>query len=224
MLRHLFGSTWLNCFFIDLRFPSQVQLALAEQQSQLPMTARATVSGIIPDPDLTQVSGVGGVLGVCVSVSWSAYYLNFCPGAWLLTCIECITEENHRRFAHRANPSLSGFKHQKCDKLTVFNVNVAFSENCEARADEAGASPFPQVPRIYPWRHHRSLFHCFHSCREDEMIWQDPVDYSHITYEYDHRCVMIKTNLVQHWVLLSVCWSKRREALKQDSSHKEPAR
>ena len=21
------------------------------------------------------------------------------------------------------------------------------------------------------------------------MIWQDPVDYSHITYEYDHRCV-----------------------------------
>ena len=27
------------------------------------------------------------------------------------------------------------------------------------------------------------------SSREDEMIWQDPVDYSHITYEYDHRCV-----------------------------------
>ena len=24
--------------------------------------------------------------------------------------------------------------------------------------------------------------------REDEMIWQDPVDFSHITYEYDHRC------------------------------------
>jgi hypothetical protein len=23
-------------------------------------------------------------------------------------------------------------------------------------------------------------------CREDEMIWQDPVDFSHITYEYDH--------------------------------------
>ena len=22
--------------------------------------------------------------------------------------------------------------------------------------------------------------------REDEMIWQDPVDFSHITYEYDH--------------------------------------
>ena len=27
------------------------------------------------------------------------------------------------------------------------------------------------------------------------MIWQDPVDYSHITYEYDHRCVMIKNKL-----------------------------
>ena len=26
-----------------------------------------------------------------------------------------------------------------------------------------------------------------HAFREDEMIWQDPVDYSHITYEYDHR-------------------------------------
>ena len=54
---HMNSFNW--CFVICL--PStqftQVQLALAEQQSQLPMTARATVSGIIPDPDLTQVGG-----------------------------------------------------------------------------------------------------------------------------------------------------------------------
>jgi len=34
----------------------------------------------------------------------------------------------------------------------------------------------PQLMRLVP-----PLF-----LREDEMIWQDPVDYSHITYEYDH--------------------------------------
>ena len=63
-------------------------------------------------------------------------------------------------------------------------VNLAFSENCEARADEAGASTFPQVSRSNLCQPNVNF-----SSREDEMIWQDPVDYSHITYEYDHRCV-----------------------------------
>ena len=33
---------------------TNVQLTLAESQSQLPVTARSSVSGIIPDPELPQ--------------------------------------------------------------------------------------------------------------------------------------------------------------------------
>ena len=46
---------WRHFHIACCNYVSQVQLALAEQQSQLPMTARAAVSGIIPDNDQPQV-------------------------------------------------------------------------------------------------------------------------------------------------------------------------
>jgi len=95
-----------------------VQLALAERHSELAHTARAAVSGLIPDPDLVQESSTGG-------------------GA------------QQRR--------------------TIEELLVGAPPACHATIR-------PQVCRLLP-----PLY-----LREDEMIWQDPVDYSHITYEYDH--------------------------------------
>jgi len=99
---------------------TEVQLALAEQQSQLPMTARAAVSGIIPDSDQPQEPGS--------SLAFSA---------------------SQRR--------------------TIEDLLTGSSPPCQKTLR-------PELMRLVP-----PLF-----LREDEMIWQDPVDYSHITYEYDH--------------------------------------
>eukprot|EP00092_Neocalanus_flemingeri_P017345 GFUD01018760.1.p1 GENE.GFUD01018760.1~~GFUD01018760.1.p1 ORF type:complete len:458 (-),score=135.45 GFUD01018760.1:108-1481(-) len=96
-----------------------VQLALAERQSELPHTARATVSGIIPDPELPQDPA-------------SAH-----AGAAQRRTIEELL----------VGPEPPGMKTLR-----------------------------PEFMRLAP-----PLF-----LREDEMIWQDPVDFSHITYEYDH--------------------------------------
>eukprot|EP00090_Calanus_glacialis_P004550 TRINITY_DN13405_c0_g1_i1.p1 TRINITY_DN13405_c0_g1~~TRINITY_DN13405_c0_g1_i1.p1 ORF type:complete len:458 (-),score=152.22 TRINITY_DN13405_c0_g1_i1:124-1497(-) len=96
-----------------------VQLALAERQSELPHTARATVSGIISDPELPQDPA-------------SAH-----AGAAQRRTIEELL----------VGPEPPGMKTLR-----------------------------PEFMRLAP-----PLF-----LREDEMIWQDPVDFSHITYEYDH--------------------------------------
>jgi len=96
-----------------------VQLALAERQSELPHTARATVSGIISDPELPQDPA-------------SAH-----AGAAQRRTIEELL----------VGPDPPGMKTLR-----------------------------PEFMRLAP-----PLF-----LREDEMIWQDPVDFSHITYEYDH--------------------------------------
>ena len=40
--------------------------------------------------------------------------------------------------------------------------------------------------------------------REDEMIWQDPVDLSHITYEYEYW-PLIGRILVSDWSILAAC-------------------
>ena len=56
ILIYLYVDIFLSCHshIACCNYVSQVQLALAEQQSQLPMTARAAVSGIIPDNDQPQ--------------------------------------------------------------------------------------------------------------------------------------------------------------------------
>lgn len=96
-----------------------VQLALAERQSELPHTARASVSGIIPDPELPQDPASA-----------------------------------HARAAQRR---------------TIEELLVG--------PDPPGLKTLrPEFMRLVP-----PLY-----LREDEMIWQDPVDFSHITYEYDH--------------------------------------
>ena len=73
-------------------------------------------------------------------------------------------------------------------------MKYCLSENCEARVDAAGPSSFPQVVNNESdWQYSifQTLFN-LHAFREDEMIWQDPVDYSHITYEYDHRWLLLE--------------------------------
>ena len=96
-----------------------IQLALAESQSQLPHTARASVTGIISDPELPQDPA-------------SAH-----AGAAQRRTIEELL----------VGPNAPGLK-----------------------------TLSPEFLRLVP-----PLF-----LREDEMIWQDPVDWSHISYEYDH--------------------------------------
>jgi len=93
-----------------------VQLALAERQSELPHTARAAVSGLIPDPELPQ------------------------------------------------DPHAGAAQRRTIEELLV-GPGAASQRTVR-----------PELMRLVP-----PLF-----LREDEMIWQDPVDYSHITYEYDH--------------------------------------
>ena len=73
-------------------------------------------------------------------------------------------------------------------------MKYCLSENFEARVDAAGPSSFPQVVNNESdWQYSifQTLFN-LHAFREDEMIWQDPVDYSHITYEYDHRWLLLE--------------------------------
>ena len=96
-----------------------VQLALAETESQLPHTARASVTGIISDPELPQDPA-------------SAH-----AGAAQRRTIEELL----------VGPNAPGLK-----------------------------TLSPEFLRLVP-----PLF-----LREDEMIWQDPVDWAHISYEYDH--------------------------------------
>jgi len=96
-----------------------IQLALAERQSELPHTARASVSGLIPDPELPQ-----------------------------------DPQAAHTGAAQR----------RTIEELLV------------GPNPPSGRTVRPELMRLVP-----PLF-----LREDEMIWQDPVDYSHITYEYDH--------------------------------------
>lgn len=95
-----------------------VQLALAERQSELPHTARAAVSGIIPDPELPQ---------------------------------------------DPANTSCAAAARRTIEDLLL------------GHSPPAMKTLRPEFLRFAP-----PLF-----LREDEMIWQDPVDYSDITYEYD---------------------------------------
>lgn len=96
-----------------------IQLSLAERQSELPHTARAAVTAIIPDSDLIQdPSSVG-----------------------------------HSRTAAR----------RTIEELLLGHDPPAIK------------AVKPEFMRFAP-----PLF-----LRDDEMIWQDPVDYSDITYEYD---------------------------------------
>ena len=108
--------TSLNLPPVDL---TGVQLALAETESQLPHTARASVTGIISDPELPQDPA-------------SAH-----AGAAQRRTIEELL----------VGPNAPGLK-----------------------------TLSPEFLRLVP-----PLF-----LREDEMIWQDPVDWAHISYEYDH--------------------------------------
>lgn len=94
-----------------------IQLALAEHHSELPVTARAAVQGIIPDPQ----------------------------------------------------PDTSLAPSAASQRRTIEQLLLGPGAPCQKTLR-------PQVMRLVP-----PLF-----LREDEMIWQDPVDYSHITYEYDH--------------------------------------
>ena len=134
---------------------SQVQLALAEQQSQLPMTARAAVSGIIPDSDQPQVGYI--YFHPCVTCSL---------GTWLLACLQCVAAENDRRLAHGLEPPLSGIiiiiifissppphpplhncvcKSHMIHHICSTEMKYCLTENFEARVDAAGPSSFPQV-------------------------------------------------------------------------------
>lgn len=101
---------------------TNVQLTLAQSQSQLPVSARANVTGIIADPELPQQQHPGPELG---------------------------TDHIRRRTIEEllAGPNAPGLKTLR-----------------------------PEFQRLVP-----PLF-----LREDEMIWADPVDLSHLTYEYDH--------------------------------------
>ena len=42
---------------------------------------------------------------------------------------------------------------------------------------------------VLDWRNFVSYFLCF---RDQEMIWQDPVDYGYIAYEDDTRNIIVK--------------------------------
>jgi len=97
-----------------------VQLALAESQSQLPHTARASVSGIVSDPEVLP-----------------------------------------------RDPTTAHTVAQQ--RRTIEELLVGPEAPCLKTLR-------PEFMRLAP-----PLF-----LREDEMIWQDPVDLSHITYEYDH--------------------------------------
>ena len=114
------------------------------------------------------------------SILLAAIYVSYSLGAWLLTCLQCISKKNHWRFAHWANPSLSGLTFHMRSK-SIFNF--AFPENCEARADEACASPVPQVvkvhppPHLFPLNHLQTTLFCsksnFHSILFLQGGWDD---------------------------------------------------
>ena len=114
-----------------------VQLALAERQSELPHTARATVSGIISDPELPQ---------------------------------------------DPASAHAGAAQRRTIEELLVSFIFKYIVRNYINQYSQVGPEPpgmktlRPEFMRLAP-----PLF-----LREDEMIWQDPVDFSHITYEYDH--------------------------------------
>jgi len=93
-----------------------VQLALAERQSDLPHTARATISGVIPDPTLQDDCG-----------------------------------------------ELASLQKTTVEELLL------------GPDPPANRSVKPEFLRLAP-----PLF-----IRDQEMIWQDPVDYGYIAYEYD---------------------------------------
>merc|ERR1719495_977741 len=97
-----------------------VQLALAESQSQLPHTARASVSGIVSDPEVLP-----------------------------------------------RDPTTAHTVAQQ--RRTIEELLVG-----------------PEAPCLKTLRPEFMRLALPLFMREDEMIWQDPVDFSHITYEYDH--------------------------------------
>ena len=58
--------------------------------------------------------------------------------------------------------------------LTYYDLNIFYVISCQLGPDPPGLKSLrPEFLRLAP-----PLF-----LREDEMIWQDPVDLSHITYE-----------------------------------------